>query len=159
MLFIISQGNTMNIIFKKTALSLLTLCIAFPVFSQSETSKVFDEYTIHYIAVNSSFVSAEISESYNIVRGPRNAFLNISVIKNTGGNGTSVQADISGEKANLLGQNSTLNFIEVREGDAIYYLGQLDFSNAESLRFNLEIQPENNGRIYPLSWTTKLYIN
>ncbi|MDG2090093.1 MAG: DUF4426 domain-containing protein [Gammaproteobacteria bacterium] len=149
----------MNSLLKKITLSFLTLCISFPVFSQSETSQVIGEYTVHYIAVNSSFISPEIAESYGIVRAPRNAFLNISVIKNTGGTGTSVTAQITGIKANLLGQNTALDFIEIREGDAIYYIGQLEFSNAENLRFNLEIQPENSTRIYPLNWTTKLYIN
>jgi len=62
-------------------------------------------------------------------------------------------------KANFLSQNSTINFIEINEGDAIYYIGQFEFSNAENLRFNIEVQPENNGPVYPLSWTSKLYIN
>jgi hypothetical protein len=123
---------------------------------KAEQSQVFGDYTVHYIAVNSTFISPEIAERYGIVRSSRNAFLNISVIKN---NGAAVPALISGIKANFLSQNSTINFIEVNEGEAIYYIGQFEFSNAENLRFNLEIQPENNGPVYPLSWTAKLYIN
>lgn len=142
----------------------LLLCslVAFYIFSmpvQAEQSQDFGDYTVHYIAVNSSFISAEIAETYGIVRSPRNAFLNISVIKNTSASGTPVTANISGEKANFLGQNSIINFVEIREGDAIYYIGQFEFSNAENLRFNLQVQPENSGPIYPLTWTTQLYIN
>lgn len=144
---------------KRIALLLLLFCNAIPTLAQTDTSQVFGEYTVHYIAVNSSFINPEIAERYGIVRAPRNAFLNISVIKNTGGTGTPVAALLSGEKANFIGQNTNLDFIEINEGDAIYYIGQFEFSNAENLRFNLQIQPENNGPTYSLTWTSKLYIN
>jgi hypothetical protein len=143
---------------KKCFFCLLTLCfVSLP--ALAEQSQDFGDYTVHYIAVNSSFISPEIAETYGIVRAPRNAFLNISVIKNTSASGTPVTASISGEKANFLSQNSDIDFIEVREGDAIYYIGQFEFSNAENLRFNLEVQPENTGPVYSLTWTTQLYIN
>ncbi|MFL2840242.1 MAG: DUF4426 domain-containing protein [Pseudohongiellaceae bacterium] len=70
-----------------------------------------------------------------------------------------VAARITGEKANFLSQKSSINFIEIHEGDAIYYIGQFEFSNAENLRFNLEIQPEHTGPVSPITWTTQLYIN
>lgn len=117
------------------------------------------EYTVYYNAVNSTFISPEIAEQYGIVRAPRNAFLNISVIKNDGGLGTAVSASVSGEKANLLGESAAIDFVEIREGSAIYYIGQFEFTNAETLRFNLQIQPEDSGEVYPLSWTAQLYIN
>ncbi len=135
-------------------------CVAsFCIFStlvKAEQSQDFGDYTVHYIAVNSTFISPDIAQRYGIVRSARNAFLNISVIKNTG---AAVSATITGEKANFLSQNSSINFIEVKEGEAIYYIGQFEFSNAENLRFSIEVQPENNGPVYPLTWTTKLYIN
>ncbi len=133
----------------------VSLCL-FSTLVKAEQSQVFGDYTVHYIAVNSTFINPEIAERYGIVRSSRNAFLNISVIKNTG---VAVPARIVGTKANFLSQNSTINFIEVNEGEAIYYIGQFEFSNAENLRFNIEVQPENSGPVYPLSWTTKLYIN
>lgn len=139
------------------ALAFVTL--TFAPLAKAEETMLGGEYTLHYIAVNSSFISPEIAASYGIVRSPRNAFLNISVIKNTGAAGTPVTARVTGEKGNLLGQNSTIEFIEIREGDAVYYLGQFEFSNAENLRFNLEIQPENSGPVYPVSYTTQMYIN
>ena len=145
--------------FYKIGLFSLAAFYIFPMAAQAEQSQDFGEYTVHYITVNSSFISAEIAETYGIVRSPRNAFLNISVIKNNSVSGTPVTANISGVKANFLGQNSTINFVEIREGDAIYYIGQFEFSNAENLRFNLDVQPEKNGQVYPLTWTTQLYIN
>jgi len=149
----------MKQIMKKISLLFLVFSCLISAQVQAEQAQNFGDYTVHYIAVNSTFISPEIAERYSIVRSARKAFLNISVIKNTSDTGTPVAARITGEKANLLGQNSTINFIEVNEGDAIYYIGQFDFSNAENLRFNLEVQPENDGPVYPLTWTTQLYIN
>ncbi len=146
---------------KLTSISLLILlwCWGTTGLAQSSTTQVIGDYTVHYIAINSSFISPEIAETYGIVRSPRTAFLNISVIKNTGGLGTAVSAGLNGEKATLLGQNSAIAFMEIREGEAIYYIGLFEFSNAENLRFNVEVQPENMGPVYPISWTTQLYIN
>jgi len=117
---------------------IVSFCI-FATLVKAEQSQDFGDYTVHYIAVNSTFISPEIAERYGIVRSARNAFLNISVIKNSG---AAVSAKITGMKANFLSQNSAINFIEINEGDAIYYIGQFEFSNAENLRFNIEVQPE-----------------
>jgi hypothetical protein len=154
--FTIFQNKMMNKYLKIFPIWLIVFSCVFTSSTKAEQSQDFGEYTVHYIAVNSTFIAPEIAERYGIVRSARNAFLNISVIKN---NGAAVPAQITGEKANFLSQNSMINFIEVIEGDAIYYIGQFDFSNAENLRFNVEVQPENSGPVYSLTWTTKLYIN
>lgn len=154
--FTISPGKAMIKFLKTIPMLLIASSCIFSTLAKAEQSQVFGDYTVHYIAVNSTFISPEIAERYDIVRSARNAFLNISVIKNTG---AAVSARITGEKANFLSQNSSINFIEVNEGDAIYYIGQFEFSNAENLRFSIEVQPENNGPAYPITWTTKLYIN
>ncbi len=140
-------------------LIVLSLSCFFSSSLKAEQSKIIGDYTVHYITVNSNFISPEIAQQYGIVRSPRNAFLNISILKNDDGSGTPVTAVVTGGKANFLSQSKDIEFIEVREGDSIYYLGQFDFSNAENLRFNLEVQPEQSGPTYPLSWTTQLYIN
>jgi hypothetical protein len=109
--------------------------------------------------VYSNFLNPEIAERYGIVRSARNAFVNITVLKEDGSIGTPVNARITGVKANFIGQSETLDFIEIQEGESFYYIGQFEFSNAENLRFTLSIQPENNGPTFELSWTAQMYIN
>ena len=75
------------------------------------------------------------------------------------GSTTPVTANVSGGKKNLFGQVADINFIKVTEGEAIYYLGQFEFSNAEDTRFEIEVQPEGNGRSYNIEWTSILYNN
>ena len=136
-----------------TALALLAL--ASPV--RAETTPC-GNYTVHHIAVNSTFIQPEIAEQYGIVRASRSAFLNISVQRNeTGGKTTPTTARLSGGRTNLMQQSSDIAFKEVREGEAIYYIGQFEFSNAELLRFRVEVQPEGSARACLLEWTTTLY--
>lgn len=137
-------------------LILLGLCGA-SLATQAE-SQTFGDYTVHYIAVNSTFISPEIAAQYNIERNRRGAFLNIAVLKNNAdGSTTPVTATVSGGKQNLLQQSGDIDFQEVREGEAIYYLGQFEFSNAELLRFTVEVQPEQQGPAHRIEWTTTLY--
>lgn len=121
-------------------------------------SQDFGDYTVHYIAVNSTFIQPDVAAQYGIERNRRGAFLNISVLKNNAdGSTTPVQARISGGKQNLMQQVGDIAFREVREGAAIYYIGQFEFSNAELLRFRVQVQPEQAGPTYNLEWTTTLY--
>jgi hypothetical protein len=121
-------------------------------------SQDFDNYTIHYIAVGTTFLTPEIAQQYNIVRSNRRAFLNIAIIRNNAdGSTTPVPATIMGSKSNLLQQTSDIEFAEIQEGDAIYYIGQFDFSNAENIRFTVNVQPEMQGVVHEIEWSTQLY--
>lgn len=118
------------------------------------------DYVVHYSAVNSTFLKPDIAEAYGIVRGARRAFLNIAVLRKLPDGGTEpVAARVNGGKANLLGQSQDLGFREIRDGEAIYYIGEFDFSNAENLHFLLSIQPEGAAIAHPLRWSTQLYAN
>ncbi|MEY4641413.1 MAG: hypothetical protein RLZZ227_1407 [Pseudomonadota bacterium] len=122
--------------------------------------QTFGDYTIHYNAVNSTFLTPDIAAQYNIVRSERRAFLNIAVLRNEGdGSTTPVTAILSGGKRNLLRQEGAIEFNEIREGEAIYYIGEFDFSNAEILRFEIEVRPEGKGSAHTIEWSTQLYIN
>lgn len=120
----------------------------------------FGDYTVFYNTVNSTFLTPDIAEQYGITRGDRQAFLNISVQKKANqGSMEAVTATIRGNKSNLMQQAQDIEFIEVKEGPAIYYLGEFEFSNAEPVVFELHIQPEGRGPEYELSWDTRVYIN
>lgn len=137
-------------------LLLLTLALmSLPGLADSQTS---GEYTVHYIAVNSTFIDADTAAQYNIVRGKRNAFLNISLLhNNTDGSTTPVTATLRGGKTNLMQQSSDIDFTEIHEGKAIYYIGQFDFSNAEVLHFKVNVSPTAGGAEFELEWSTQLY--
>lgn len=141
----------------KNVLAVLLILLV-PDLSMAASENVGD-YTVHYQAVNSTFINADIAEQYGIVRSDRRAFLNISVIKNTADGSTPVTAAITGGKRNLLGQAGNIEFREIREGNAIYYIGEFEYSNAERVRFSINVQPELAGPEYEIRWETQLYNN
>jgi len=141
---------------RKLILTLLLLTA--PVIAMAE-SATFGDYTIYYQAVNSTFLNADIAEQYGIVRSDRRAFLNVSVSKKDGNTMTPVPAVVSGGKRNLLMQVGKIEFREIREENAIYYIGEFEYSNAETVRFSLEVQPEGNGPVREISWEVKMYNN
>ena len=122
--------------------------------------QTFGDYTVHYQAVNSTFLTPEIADQYDIVRSERRAFLNVAVLRNEpDGSTTPVQATLNGVKHNLLQQSEPIEFAQIREGEAIYYIGQFDFSDREVLRFTLEVSPEGREPSHTIEWTTQLYRN
>ena len=122
--------------------------------------QTFGDYTIHYQAVNSTFLTPEIAEQYDIIRSESRAFLNVAVLRNEpDGSTTPVTATLEGVKHNLLQQSEAIDFALVREGEAIYYIGQFDFSDREVLRFTLMVSPEGREPAHAIEWTTQLYRN
>jgi hypothetical protein len=148
-------GMMLNTNVFRLLISILLLCL---ISTANADSQDFGDYTVHYIAVNSTFIRPEIAQQYGILRSRRSAFLNVSVLRNNAdGTTTPVGATITGGRRNLMAQSGSIDFMEVREGSAIYYIGQFDFSNAELLRFNVQVQPEHQGPTHVIEWTTTLY--
>jgi len=129
-------------------------------FCSQAAMETFGDYTVYYQAVNSTFLNADIAEQYGIVRSDRRAFLNISVMKKSDDEKmTAVRARVDGGKRNLLGETSDIEFREIREENALYYIGEFEYSNAENVRFSVEVQPEFSGPAREIRWETQMYNN
>lgn len=131
---------------------LLFLLTIFPSTLIANEHKVGD-VSIHYSAFTSSLLSAETAKKYNIKRSGKTGILNISVIKNN----QSVFANIFGHAKNILGQLKELAFKEIKQGNAIYYIAEFSFNNAEEIIFDLNIQPEKTGNLIPLKFKQQLF--
>ncbi len=105
--------------------------------TEAEIKKTLGDWDVHYIALTSTFLSPEIARANNIVRSGKTALINISVLDSDTKEAQVVS--MTGTSRNLLGTTKTLNFTQVNEGDAIYYLATVSFSHKEVLRFNIDI--------------------
>ena len=138
----------------------LFYCLTLLSLPAAAASESFDDYTVYYQAVNSTFLNAEIAELYGIVRSDRRAFLNISIMKReSDGSMQAVPAAVTGGKRNLLGQTGDIEFREIREENAVYYIGEFEYSNAEMVRFAVTVQPEMTGEAREIRWETRMYNN
>ena len=121
-----------------------------------ENHQNFGDYRVSYSVFNSDFISPEIAQRYNLVRARDRAFVNISVSKVGDTKGAS--AGISGNVTNLIQQSRPLEFKEIRDQDAVYYLATFRFEHEESLTFNIDlVMPD--GSTQELTFRRQLHKN
>ncbi len=126
----------------------------------AENSTSISGYTIHHNALSTEMLLPEVAKAYGIKRSRQRALLNISVIKDESGTaGTALTADITVKATNLIGQLKEIKLREVREGDAIYYIGDFPVANRERVNFILSVKPEGAKRSYTAKLNQEFYID
>ncbi|MFA5631712.1 MAG: DUF4426 domain-containing protein [Porticoccaceae bacterium] len=118
-----------------------SLLASIAVFANDQPYKTFGDVRVYYSAFNSSFIAPDVASAYNITRGKDRGLVNIAVVPQGSGHGTA--ALVGGTVNNLLAQQQTLEFMEIREGDAIYYLAPFRFANEDPLNFTIHVRPAN----------------
>lgn len=123
-------------------LALLAALSSLPAAAQQ--ARQFGDYTVHYSALNSSLITPEVAKVYGIRRSGSRALLNVSVLKNTGGDmPVPVHAKVTATGRNLTGQTRSVDMREIVEGgEAIYYIGEMTARNMETFDFTIEVTPE-----------------
>lgn len=116
--------------------------------AQPGISVVDGDFEVFYSAFNTSFLSPEVARAAGVVRGADRGLLNISIIDNSSGQPKSVPAGrIEGESFDLLHRRK-LEFNEVVEPGARYYLAPFRISNDnEIIVFDIALQPEGSDKL------------
>ncbi|HIG42195.1 MAG: DUF4426 domain-containing protein [bacterium] len=105
-------------------------------------------FDIHYTTLNSMLIPNEVALAHGIVRSKRRIITNIAVRKGD----RSVTAKLSGTAVNLLSQLSRMEFSEVTEAGAIYYLSNQLVDERDRLVFNIDIQPTDHADTFHLKF-------
>lgn len=144
---------------KKTMLGLVAIALAFigtSVFA--ETSTKVDGYTIHHNALTTDILTPEIARAYRIPRSRNRGMLNVSVIKTEEGTtGKAVAADVRAYSTNFMGQITPIRLREIREGDAIYYIGDFLVRHGETLNFTMEVRPAGEASFYTAKMSQEFF--
>lgn len=136
---------------------LLTLLLT-ATLTQAAQYKTFGDLQVHYVVLNTTDLPADVAEQYGIRRADNRGLINISGRRvNDDGTTSAVALEVEGTVTNLLEQRQTLEFEEVRERDAIYYLESLIFTDRESLRFRLQVTDPATGESHPLEFSKVLW--
>ncbi|EKE75703.1 DUF4426 domain-containing protein [Gallaecimonas xiamenensis] len=135
--------------------ALLLTVLAMP--ALAEQMMKFGHYEVHYQALPTTFLTPQIASTYQIERSRFRGLVNIAVLDSAQGK-LAVPASLSGQARNLLGNVIDLTFREVREGNAIYYIATLPYSNEEMFRFNVDITPQG-GQPFTLKFEHKFYVD
>lgn len=144
-------------------LSFLLACSALAQTDQQpehENSRQFGDYTLHYSVFNSTFIPADIAGLYGLTRARDQVLINVTVTRTDaeGNASLGLPADVTGTASNLMQQQRELDFTEIDEGDAVYYIASLKHTDEETIRFNLSVQPEGEPRPLEVNFSRKLYV-
>ncbi|WNC67762.1 DUF4426 domain-containing protein [Thalassotalea nanhaiensis] len=125
--------------------------------ANAENMKKFDALEVHYIGLPTTVLQPDIAKNYGIERSRYRGFVNISVLDTSKDGNPALKVGISGKATNLIGQPMTLEFEEIKEGSAIYYITTVKYPNDELYRFDILIN--NNGKEHRLKFEQKFYVD
>ena len=124
----------------------------------NETSRDFGDYVVHFNALSTDQLTADVAKSYDIVRSPNRAMLTISIIKKAPGTiGSSVAGTVTASATNLTGQLKQINVREIGDGDAIYYIGEITVANEETLTFSAQVTPAEGSESFPVEFRKQFF--
>lgn len=123
----------------KRLLAALCLCSVAAV-AHAEISQKFGPLEIHYNALTTDELLPEVARAYKIERSKTRGLLTISVLKqNKMGAASPVPAKITVYVTNLSQQLANVEMREIREGTAIYYLGEFRVAPPDTLKFTATV--------------------
>lgn len=126
----------------------------------TESFRDFGDYVLHFNALTTDRLSPAIASEYDIVRSPNRVLLNVSILQNQEiGLAVPVAGTVTATARNLTGQTRNIAIQEIREQDAIYYVGETSIANAESLIFTVEATVEGSDERLTVSFQKQFFID
>ncbi|CAI8809711.1 MULTISPECIES: DUF4426 domain-containing protein [Pseudomonas] len=124
----------------RLALFLITACLSVSAMAadviKGERKEVFGDITVHYNTFNSTFLTPDIAKAAELIRSKQQGVINISVLKD----GKPLMAQVSGTVKDLTSQSVPLQFKQVTEPGAIYYIAQYPVDQQEVRTFEIKVQ-------------------
>jgi hypothetical protein len=112
-----------------------------PVSEPDDASSVdIGDHVVHFSAQLTDQLPPEVARTYNFVRSKNRAMLIVSVLDSA--TNESVIAVVTVKTVNLTGQLKNVTIREIREQEAIYYIGETPVANRETLIFDISITPD-----------------
>lgn len=135
---------------------LLALLITVVSVVQAQQSERFDQFELHRSVVYTTFLTPEIAAEYGIARGKYKAILTLSVRDVEAGEIAGRPMIITGETWDLI-RGDPLEFKEIREGPATYYIADFTYIDREWRFFEFDFQPEGSEKVYRYKFKTQLW--
>ncbi|MBS1148037.1 MAG: hypothetical protein H6R08_2213 [Proteobacteria bacterium] len=124
----------------KRLFAALCLCSLAAV-AHAEISQKFGNLEIHYNALTTDELQPEVARVYKIERSKTRGMVTLSVLKkNKVGVPTPVPAKLTIYATNLTQQLSNITMREIKEGTAIYYIGEFRVVPPDTLKFTATVE-------------------
>jgi hypothetical protein len=105
-----------------------------------------------------TFIAPEVAAEYGITRGKRRGLVNIAVREHLE-DGTVVNraVPLRGESWDLTARRVDLDFREIREGPAVYYIAGFRFLEREWRHFEVSFSPRDGAEPYVFRFKRQMY--
>ncbi|HKK55640.1 DUF4426 domain-containing protein [Marinobacter sp.] len=138
---------------------LLTVVILLLVASTSQAgSKDFGEYVVQWSVFPSTFLTPEVAKENDLNRSRGIGVVNIVIMSaaEDGGMDT-VSGQVEGKVLNEVQQPTFLAFRRIQEGDAVYFIAEYQYSNAELMTFEITARPTGGQSDLPVRFSHTLF--
>lgn len=124
----------------KRLLATLCLCSVAAV-AHAEIAQKFGPIEVHYNALTTNELLPEVARAYKIDRSKTRGMVTMSVLKkNEVGALLPVPAKLTIYATNLNQQLTNIEMREIKEGSAIYYLGEFRVTPPDTLKFTATVE-------------------
>lgn len=106
---------------------------------------------VHFNALPTTELTPEVARQYGVTRSSNRALVNVSIRRGEQGADVAVAAEVTVAATNLAGQRQDVRMREVRDGEALYYLGEARVAGQDTLTFDLTVRVE--GQAEPMRAT------
>jgi len=109
--------------------------------SHAEISQEFGSLKVHYNAQTTDQLLPDVARAYKIERSKTRGMITMSMLnQNKVGAATPVPAKLTVYVTNLNQQLANVEMREIKEGTAIYYLGEFRVNPPDTLKFTTTIE-------------------
>jgi len=134
------------------------LMLLSPLSVLAENSQDFGDYVLHYNALSTDMLPPAVARDYHITRSQHRGMLNITLLKKVlGSPGQPVHARVETSARNLAGQTRDIDMREIREGNAIYYIGEFGVANEETVTFKVRVLPQGERDFFEVEFSQDFY--
>ncbi|MGE5153229.1 MAG: DUF4426 domain-containing protein [Bdellovibrio bacteriovorus] len=124
----------------------------------AEHSTQAGQYTIHHNAFTADTLSPDVARAYGFQRSKHRGLLNVSVVKEQPGTtGTSTPAAVDVAIVNITGQKSPIPMREIKDQEAVYYLGEFPVYNQQTINFEIQVKPQGDGEFHSVKMSQEFF--
>lgn len=139
--------------FFRYPLALLLLAILASGNVSAEITRDLGRFVVHYTAMPTGALDARVARTYAIERADNMGMLNIALVKKQpGGKTIPVTAKITADVSDELGNINMLSIREIRDAEAVYYVGEFQIRSRQPLHFHITVSPDGAGPPYVLQF-------
>lgn len=126
-----------------------------------QTFKEQGDYEVHFNAVRTDQLPADVARAYGIQRSTNRVMLNVTILKQEAPHAPRkpVEGAVQVDAYNLNGQLKNLEMRRVSEGEAIYYIGEVSISGNEILVFDIAVTPSGESTPIEVKLKREFYSN